>query len=81
MKLFCLISSELAHQTVFQFFGSLIGYMSPLALRVILAHVGPAGSKNGGTGGAIHLFYIQNKLDLLINYFLEFNFCFCIHSI
>ena len=65
MKLFCLIFSELAPQTVFQFFGSLIGYMSPLALRVILAHVGPAGSKHGGTGGV--LYYICLFFILKIN--------------
>ena len=64
MKLFCLISTELAHQTVFQLFGSLIGYMSPLALRVILAHVGTAGSKHVDTGGGIHLLKFRNRYPL-----------------
>ena len=68
MKLFCLISTELAPQTVFQLFGSLIGYTSPLALRVILAHVGPPGSK--GTGGVIHTYFILKIRDIYqINYF------------
>ena len=66
MKLFCLISTELAQQTVFQLFGSLIGYMSPLALRVILAHVGPAGSKHGDTGGEMQPLNTKNRCPLQI---------------
>ena len=40
-KLFRLVFWELMHQTFFQFLGSLVSYVSPLALRVILAHMGP----------------------------------------
>lgn len=77
MKLFCLISTELAQQTVFQLFGSLIGYMSPLALRVILAHVGPAGSKHGDTGGEMHLLKLKNisPLHIQINGFPQLRDC------
>jgi hypothetical protein len=77
MKLFCLISTELAQQTVFQLFGSLIGYMSPLALRVILAHVGPAGSKHGDTGGERQLFDIAKRcpLHIQMNDFPQLHYC------
>jgi hypothetical protein len=81
MKLFCLISTDLAQQTVFQLLGSLIGYMSPLALRVILAHVGPAGSKHGDTGGEIHPFNIANRFShrIQINDFPQLYDCIVIY--
>ena len=42
-RLFRLVFWELVDQGLFQFFGSILSYTSPLALRVILAHVGSNG--------------------------------------
>ena len=41
-KLCRLVFLEFLHQTVFQAIGSVTAYAAPLALRVILAHMGPA---------------------------------------
>jgi hypothetical protein len=43
-KLFRLVFWELMHQTGFQFIGSMMGSVSPLALRVILAHMDTTGT-------------------------------------
>ena len=52
-RLFRLVFWELVDQGLFQFFGSILSYTSPLALRVILAHVGSNGDHSLDNQGNI----------------------------
>jgi ABC-type multidrug transport system fused ATPase/permease subunit len=51
-RLFHLVRGELYEQTLFQVAGSVLGFLSPLALRAILLEVNTAGANGGGSDGA-----------------------------
>ena len=70
-RLFRLVFWELVDQGLFQFFGSILSYTSPLALRVILAHVGSNGD---------HSLDNQGNIFLLLNIFSILNLSTCKHK-